>query len=144
MMKDCRGSVIWQSDQWMRGQIGIDCDRLVNGQPWSWLMTLNLNLIWSTHNNILSSRQGKRTKQIELALIFFVPSSTPATQDSFLITLLCPNTITHRGHRLSSGYSAVSDLCCVICSVGSSTRPVLGSVAARGNVGCDTLLCHWG
>ena len=90
-MKDCRGSVIWQSDQWMRGQIWIDCDRLVNGQPWSWLMTLNLNLIWSTHNNILSSRQGKRTKQIELALmIFFCSFLQPGHPGQFPDHIIMP------------------------------------------------------
>ena len=77
MMKDCRGSVIWQSDQWMRGQIGIDCDRLVNGQPWSWLMTLNLNLIWSTHNNTLSSRQKNEADWISFDIFVSLPSPRP-------------------------------------------------------------------
>ena len=137
--------VIWHSDQCMGSQNGIDCDGCVDGQPWSLVMTLNLNwnLIWSDNIPVLElkGRAKEQRTEIELALIhLFVPLITPATQDSILSILSILGTLRLNTITGPPSQDTAQAQLCVTPGVLGSTGPVW---TARGNVGCDILLCHW-
>ena len=109
---------------------------------WHWTWT------WSAgphHSNILSSSLIDRAKntEIELALIYFCFFLHPGHPGQYPDHIMKPRYNYPRAQDTGSALYPASQLCSIICSVGSS-GPVLGSGAARGNVGCDTLLCHWG